>query len=244
MDLLVATLPYMWSSFHFSASSRVCVRVLCRFRVSNSLRPMVCSPPGSTVHGILQARILEWVAMTSSRGSYWPRDWTFISCIAGGFFTPKPPGKPTSRVHFFSPSDMVMDQGWTPGSFDPGWWKVLVSELAILGCNPGFIFALLTHLVSSLCTWPHSRPISSSKEGRTHPASYLLSPSSTEHSQQYEYSGLHIGWGVLTTSLDDCGDVGLWSILRVSFSLLLVSRPIPVADSFWYLAKLIQLCKV
>ena len=42
--------------------------------------PMNCSPPGSSVHGILQARMLEWVAISSSRGSSWPRDWTRISC--------------------------------------------------------------------------------------------------------------------------------------------------------------------
>ena len=48
---------------------------------------MDCSPPGSSVHGILQARILEWVAMPSSRGSSRPRDWTQVSCIARGFFT-------------------------------------------------------------------------------------------------------------------------------------------------------------
>ena len=45
------------------------------------------SPPGSSVHGILQARMLEWVAMTFSRGSSWPRDWTWVSYIAGRFFT-------------------------------------------------------------------------------------------------------------------------------------------------------------
>ena len=39
--------------------------------------------PGSSVHGILQARILEWVTISFSRGSSWPRDWTRISCIAG-----------------------------------------------------------------------------------------------------------------------------------------------------------------
>ena len=47
--------------------------------------PMDCSPPGSSVHGILQARILEWVTMPSSRGSSPPRDRThlfFISCIS------------------------------------------------------------------------------------------------------------------------------------------------------------------
>ena len=42
---------------------------------------MNCSPPGSSVHGISQARILEWVAISFSRGSSWPRDWTHISCI-------------------------------------------------------------------------------------------------------------------------------------------------------------------
>ena len=49
--------------------------------------PMDCSPPGSSVHGILQARILELVAFSFSRGSPQPRDWTQVSHIAGGFFT-------------------------------------------------------------------------------------------------------------------------------------------------------------
>ena len=49
--------------------------------------PMDCSPPGSSVHGILQARILECVAIPFTRGSSWPRDWTLVSCIAGRFFT-------------------------------------------------------------------------------------------------------------------------------------------------------------
>ena len=43
--------------------------------------PMDCSPPGSSAHGILQARMLEWVAMSSSRGSSQLRDWTCISYI-------------------------------------------------------------------------------------------------------------------------------------------------------------------
>ena len=50
--------------------------------------PMDCSPPGSSVHGILQERILEWVAMPSSRGSFQLRDQTCITCvfcIAGRF---------------------------------------------------------------------------------------------------------------------------------------------------------------
>ena len=46
-----------------------------------------CSPLGPSVHGIFQARILEQVAISFSRGSSQPRDWTQISCIAGRFFT-------------------------------------------------------------------------------------------------------------------------------------------------------------
>ena len=56
---------------------------------------MGCSPPGSSVHRIFLARILEWVAISSSRGSSPPRELTQVSCIGRGFFTAEPPGKPT-----------------------------------------------------------------------------------------------------------------------------------------------------
>ena len=56
---------------------------------------MDCSPPGSSIHGILQARILEWVTILFSRGSSRPRDQTCVSYIVGRFFTTEPPGKPT-----------------------------------------------------------------------------------------------------------------------------------------------------
>ena len=49
--------------------------------------PMHCSPSDSSVHGILQARILEWAIICFSRGSSWPRDQTQVSCFAGRFFT-------------------------------------------------------------------------------------------------------------------------------------------------------------
>ena len=45
------------------------------------------SPPGSSIHGIFQARVLEWVAISFSKGSSWPRDWTWVSPIAGRCFT-------------------------------------------------------------------------------------------------------------------------------------------------------------
>ena len=65
--------------------------LLCYVRfsvVSNSLQPYgLCSPPGSYVHGILQARILEWVIIPFSRGSSQPRYQTRVSLITGRFFT-------------------------------------------------------------------------------------------------------------------------------------------------------------
>ena len=68
--------------------------VFSRSVVSDSCDPMDCSPPGSSVHAIFQARILEWVAISFFRGSSWPREWTRVSCFAGGFFTTESPGKP------------------------------------------------------------------------------------------------------------------------------------------------------
>ena len=60
------------------------VLLLCLFShsvVPALCDPMYCSPPGSSVHGISQASILEWVAISFSRGSSWCRDWTHVSCI-------------------------------------------------------------------------------------------------------------------------------------------------------------------
>ena len=65
----------MSSSFGNSSSESPVV-------VSDSLQPMDC-----TVHGILQARVLEWVSFPFSRGPSQPRDQTQVSCIAGGLFT-------------------------------------------------------------------------------------------------------------------------------------------------------------
>ena len=61
-----------------SVSVKVKVAQLC---------PTLCDPMDYAFHGILQARILEWVAFPFSRGSSQPRDQTQVSCIAGGFFT-------------------------------------------------------------------------------------------------------------------------------------------------------------
>ena len=66
---------------------RMKVKVLVAHLYLAPCDPMDCSPPGFSVHGILQARILERVAVSFSRGSSQPRDQTRVSCIAGRFFT-------------------------------------------------------------------------------------------------------------------------------------------------------------
>ena len=71
-------------SFQVSVSP-VCAQLL--WSCLNLCDPMDGSPPGSSVHGILQAIILEQVAIPSSKGSSWPRNQTGVSCIAGRFFT-------------------------------------------------------------------------------------------------------------------------------------------------------------
>ena len=63
------------------------IKMLSHSEVSNPLQPYGLSPPGSSVRGILQARILEWVVTSFSKGSSQPRDRTQVSRVAGGFFT-------------------------------------------------------------------------------------------------------------------------------------------------------------
>ena len=76
--------------------------------------PIECSPLGSSVHGILQARILEWVAIPFFRKSSWPKDVRWVSCIAGRCFitwaTRKPYvtlGYPNRNIH---PTHLLSDR--------------------------------------------------------------------------------------------------------------------------------------
>ena len=83
----------LWSQDHPTSD---CV---CCFQDAQLCDPMDCSPPGSSVHGILQARILEWVAISYSRGSSQPMDQTYVSYICllhwqAGSLLLVPPGKP------------------------------------------------------------------------------------------------------------------------------------------------------
>ena len=82
-------------------SPGLCLTVLVRVCMHSCVRlcdPMGCSLPGCSVHGIFQARILEWAAISSSRGSSPPRNQIRVFCVSctgrQRFFTTVPPGKP------------------------------------------------------------------------------------------------------------------------------------------------------
>ena len=94
-----------------------------------------------TVHGILQARILEWVAFPFSSGFFQPRDWTQVSCIAGGFFTSW-----ATREAWHTLSEGFY--GYVKCS-SPLWWKghlfwVLVLEV-LVGLHRTIQLQLLQH---------------------------------------------------------------------------------------------------
>ena len=102
-----------------SSSSLLIVCEVCACSVVQSCPvlwdSMDCSHPDSSVHGISQARILEWVAMPSFRVSSWPRNQSHISCIScitGVFFIAEPPGKPIVCedwliIKFYSNSNVI-----------------------------------------------------------------------------------------------------------------------------------------
>ena len=92
------------------------------------LCPTLCNPVDYTVHGIFQARILEWVAFPFSRGSSQPRDRTWVSCIAGGFFTTEPLRKPRVKQFILGSLARVLE------------WVAIPSSRGIFptqGSNPG-----------------------------------------------------------------------------------------------------------
>ena len=74
-------------SFHSNPKEKQCQRMLKLLHKIALISYALCDPMGYTVHGILQARILEWIAFPFSRGSSQPRDRTQVPHIAGNFFT-------------------------------------------------------------------------------------------------------------------------------------------------------------
>ena len=102
--------------------------LLCHAQLYPTLwDPMDYSPPGSSVHGTLQARVLKWVAIPFSRGSSQPRDQTQVSHIAGRFFTTELPGKPKATIlqykFFFKKLKNRSGEGSQPRS-----WEEVIEE--------------------------------------------------------------------------------------------------------------------
>ena len=83
---------------------------------------MDCSPPGFSVHGISQARILEWVVIPFFRGSSWSRDRTWVSCIVGRFFSVWATREATS-IKVRNISQLCRVTGWNliRGQMEPPW---------------------------------------------------------------------------------------------------------------------------
>ena len=107
----------------------VCVCVWGHCRV---LLHMDCSPPGFSVHGVSQTKILEWVDISFSRESSQPRDQTHISFLAGGFFNTEPPGKPyTIQLHILG----IKHFYYSLLLFTVALW-VKVTHLCLTLCNP------------------------------------------------------------------------------------------------------------
>ena len=98
--------------------------------------PMDCSPlPGSSVHRILQARILEWDAMPSSRGSSQPKDGTWVSRTADRFFT-EPLGKPPFLPAFLKPAHPRRPHSWPRSLQPPTLHPSITGELFALNSLP------------------------------------------------------------------------------------------------------------
>ena len=108
--------------------------------------PMDYSPPGSSVHGILQARILEWVAISFSRGSSQPRDQTGISCIVDSFFTIWTTGeafKITIMRKIWFPYEISTSREWKREHFlfeKSYYWNWVGLCRAFLGTHNSFFF--------------------------------------------------------------------------------------------------------
>ena len=128
--------------------------------------PMDYSPPGSPVHGILQARILEWVAMPSSRGSSQPRDQTHISNISctGRFFTTSAtwealnPTAAAAAAKSLQSCPTLCDpiDGSPPGSSVPGILQARTLEWVAISCSNSWKWKVKVKSESEKWKWSRS----------------------------------------------------------------------------------------
>ena len=169
--------------------------------------PVDCSPPGSSVHGILQEGILEWVAISFSRGSSQPRDRTRVSCIAGRCFilwaTRKAPGLLSSNVNFPGYASPWSPRFWS-------WWYVLncsfmSNTLWSHGLEPTRLLCPWNSLGKNTVEWA---AISSSKES----------------SQPRELNPCALHWQVDSLPLSHLGSPWWWVLTNTDQSLALQTQ--------------------
>ena len=147
------------SAFHFSSPLFVRpLRTGSTTRVKALVIPscltlcdsMDCSLLSSSVHGVLQAQILEWVAIPLSRGSFWPRDWAWGSYTAGRFFTIWATRKPSISTSLFSSLTQ-----WLSYFIKKSFFSQVVCDLMAYSCNFFYYSYLFIQFILhiSLCMW-------------------------------------------------------------------------------------------
>ena len=112
--------------------------------------PMDCSLPGSSVHRIFQARVLEWVAVSFSRRSSQPRDWTQVSCIVGRRFTvwATRPGKSLIKdTEFHSTFIYILRKVHLEVKYSKSYWPVSNNMFYIILLKPKSYFTALKNVL-------------------------------------------------------------------------------------------------
>ena len=111
-------------------SEYVCLRAKLLQLCPTLCNPMDCRPPGFSVKWIFQERILEWITISFSRGSFQPNNPTHMSClsfIAGGFFTIEPPGKLVKII--------ISKMGFLISSQKTSFSTLFIADLSIKQCH-------------------------------------------------------------------------------------------------------------
>ena len=100
--------------------------------------PVDCSPPGSSAHGILQARILEWVAISFSRGPSQPRDRPRSPTLQADTLTSEPPGKYNSNCMFSFANELLLFPHCLPNCSRASAWQIQPQSTLYYHCLPLF----------------------------------------------------------------------------------------------------------
>ena len=172
---------------------------------------MDCSPPGSSVHGISQKRILEGVAISFSEGYSGPRDQPRVSCTAGGFFTTEPPGNPAKTpwstfrpqsTHFFRPAPVDWDPHQLVLPFIrrervPAHSKTVCRHLVNFQVLLGRNFLCKPRRGILLGNWEGKRPVTQAARRGPQVEKALANPVFQESTQKRgkQSQSVRVGWG-------------------------------------------------